>query len=50
MKGNILGKLRQVTFAHNGKGFTFTCATAVDRFEKANQEFFGPLFNSIEFK
>jgi len=50
MKGNILGKLRQITFAHKGRGFTFTCATAVDRFEKANQEFFAPLFSSMEFK
>ena len=50
MKGNILGKLRQITFAHKGRGFTFTCATAVDRFEKANQEFFTPLFGSMEFK
>lgn len=50
MKGNILGKLRQITFAHKGRGFTFTCATAVDRFEKANQEFLEPLFSSMEFK
>jgi hypothetical protein len=50
MQGNILGKLRQITFAHRGKGFTFTCATAVDRFEKANQQFFTPLFASMDFK
>jgi len=50
MQGNILGKLRQITFAHRGKGFTFTCATAVDRFEKANQQFFAPLFASMDFK
>lgn len=50
MKGNILGKLRQVTFVHLERGFTFTCATAVGRFDKANQQFFGPLFSSMEFK
>ena len=50
MKGNIEGKLRVITFAHNGNGFTFTCATSVDRFEKANQQFFTPLFDSMDFK
>ncbi len=50
MQGNIFGKLRQVTFAHNGKGFIFTCATAVDRFDKTNQQFFIPLFESMAFK
>ncbi len=49
MKGNILGKLRQVTFSHKGKGFIFTCATAVERFDKANQSFFSPLFASMSF-
>lgn len=50
MQGNILGKLRQVTFEHRGRGFIFTCGTAVDRFDKANQQFFDALFSSMEFK
>jgi hypothetical protein len=50
MQGNILGKLRQVSFQHRGTGFTFTCATAVGRFEEANRRFFDPLFDSMEFK
>lgn len=50
MKGNILGKLRQITFVHKGRGFTFTCATGVDRFKKANQQFFVPLFDSMVFR
>ena len=50
MKGNIMGKLRQITFSHNGRWFTFTCATAVDRFDKTNKTFFDPIFTSMEFK
>jgi hypothetical protein len=50
MQGNILGKLRQVTFVHKGRGFIFTCATAVDRFDKANKRFFEPLFSGMEFQ
>jgi len=50
MQGNILGKLRQITFVHRERGFTFTCATAIDRFDKANEDFFQPIFNSMEFK
>jgi len=50
MQGNILGKLRQVTFVHKERGFTFTCATAVDRFDKANEAFFQSTFDSMEFK
>jgi phosphatidylglycerol:prolipoprotein diacylglycerol transferase len=49
MRGNILGKIRQVTFQYNGRGFTFTCATAVDRFDAANKKFFSALFDSITF-
>jgi hypothetical protein len=49
MKGDILGKVRQVTFSHRGKGFIFTCFTAVGRFDKANQLFFNPLFDSMAF-
>lgn len=47
MKGNIMGKLRAVTFVLRNKGFTFTCATAVDRFDRADREFFAPLFGSM---
>ena len=50
MQGNIFGKLRQITFANKGKGFIFTCATAVNRFDKTNQQFFTPLFDSMDFK
>lgn len=50
MKGNIMGKLRQVTFVHKRKGFIWTCATAINRFDKANQQFFDPLFSSMDFK
>jgi hypothetical protein len=50
MRGNILGKLRQVTFVHRGRGFTFTCATAVGRFDKANRQFFDGLFRSMAFE
>jgi hypothetical protein len=50
MKGNILGKLRQITFVHKGRGFTFTCATAVDRFDKADLQFFQKIFDSMAFK
>jgi len=50
MQGNILGKLRQVVFVNNGRGFIFTCATAVDRFDNANQQFFQRVFDSMVFK
>jgi len=50
MQGNILGKLRQVTFVHRERGFTFTCATAVGRFDNASEDFFQPIFGSMEFK
>jgi len=49
MQGNILGKLRQITFSHKGRGLTFTCATAVDRYDKANRHFFDPIFRSMAF-
>jgi hypothetical protein len=50
MKGNIQGKMRGITFAHNGKGFTFTCGTSPERFDKANQDFIGALFDSMKFE
>jgi len=50
MRGNVLGTLRQITFLHNGRGFTFTCATAQERYEQANKEFFEPIFSKMEFK
>ena len=49
-KGNIYGTLRQVTFSHRGRGFIFTCATSVDRFDTANRQFFEALFDSMEFR
>lgn len=49
MRGNVLGKLRQVTFSHRDRGFIFTCGTAFERFDEANQQFFDVLFNSMEF-
>ncbi len=48
MRGNVSGTIRQVTFSHRDRGFIFTCGTAVDRFENANQQFFDALFNSME--
>jgi hypothetical protein len=50
MQGNLLGEPRQITFVHKGRCFTFNCATAVDRFEKANQQSFAPLFASLDFR
>jgi len=50
MQGNILGKLRQVIFSHNKRGYTFTCATELQRFDKANQHFFNTVFNTMIFK
>jgi hypothetical protein len=50
MKGNIEGKLRSVTFSHKGKGFVFTCATAPERFDNANKEFFQAIFDNMTFE
>jgi WD40 repeat protein len=50
MQGNVYGTIRQVTFIHNGRGFTFTCATAQSRYEEANKNFFDPIFANMEFK
>ncbi len=50
MRGNVLGTLRQVIFLHNGRSFTFTCATAQERYEQANKEFFDPIFSKMEFR
>jgi len=47
MKGNIPGRVRSVTFVIGGNGFVFTCATAVDRFDSANRNFFDPLLSSV---
>jgi hypothetical protein len=49
MKGNIFGKIRQITTQHNGRGFTFTCSTSEERFDTANRSFFNTLFDSMEF-
>jgi hypothetical protein len=43
-------KLRQIMFVHKGRVFNFTCATSPDRFDSANNQFFGSIFNSMEFK
>jgi hypothetical protein len=48
MQGNVLGTMRIITFVIGNRGVTITCATAVDRFEKANREFFEPFLQSIE--
>jgi type 1 glutamine amidotransferase len=50
MRGNIMGKLRSVAFSHNGRGFTFTCATSPERFEQTNKDFFDSLFESMTFQ
>jgi hypothetical protein len=50
MKGNILGKLRGITFCHNGRGFTFTCATSPERFDETNKNFFDALFDNMTFQ
>jgi hypothetical protein len=43
-------KLRQIMFLHQGRVFNFTCATSPERFDNANQQFFGLIFSSMEFK
>jgi hypothetical protein len=48
--GNVLGKLRQVMFLHNGRAFTFTCASAQDRYYQANKELFDQVFSNMEFR
>lgn len=48
MKGNILGLMRNVTFVLGKRGYIVTCGTAVERFEKANKEFFERFLASIE--
>jgi len=46
MKGNIMGKLRQVIFSYKGSVLPFTCATAIDRFDTANLDFL-PKFSTV---
>jgi hypothetical protein len=48
-KGKVYGKLRQITFQHEGRGFTATCGTSEERFETANQHFFNTVLSSLEF-
>ncbi len=50
MKGNMSGTVRQVVFIHKRRAFSFTCATAQNRYEQANSRFYGPIFSNIEFK
>jgi hypothetical protein len=48
VQGNVLGRMRSITFVLGNRGFTVTCATAVERFETANKHFFQPFLDSIE--
>lgn len=48
MQGNVLGRLRSITFVLNGRGYAITCGTSVERFEKADTRFFQPFLDSIE--
>jgi hypothetical protein len=48
MQGNVLGTMRSIAFVIGTRAFIFTCGTAVERFEKANREFFELLLKSIE--
>jgi uncharacterized protein (TIGR02145 family) len=48
MRGNVMGRMRSITFVIGKRSFIVTCGTAVDRFEKANKDFFELFLNSIE--
>jgi uncharacterized protein (TIGR02145 family) len=48
MNGNVLGRMRNITFVIGNRGFIITCGTAVNRFEQANRQFFQPFLDSIE--
>ena len=48
MKGNVMGRMRNITFVIGNRGFIITCGTAVERFETANKQFFQPFLDSIE--
>jgi len=50
MRGNVPGKMRQISFSHKNRGFTFTCGTATDRYDSANKKFFDVVFNSMSFE
>jgi len=50
MQGNVAGTLRQITFAHKGNGFTFTCGTAKERYQQANKNSFDMIFSEMEFQ
>ena len=50
LKGNVADTLRQVTFIHSGKLFTFTCKTSEERYDEANEELFDAIFNKMEFR
>ena len=43
-------KLRQLTFLHSGRAFSFTCSTTVERYDNADRTFFDPLFKTMVFK
>ncbi|GEM_PF-6445804 len=43
-------KLRQLTFLHNGRAFSFTCSTTIERYDNADRTFFDPLFKTMVFK
>jgi hypothetical protein len=48
MQGNVLGRMRSITFVIGSRGFILTCGTSVDRFDDANKTFFQPFLDSIE--
>jgi hypothetical protein len=50
LKGTCYGKLRQVSFSHEGRGFTVTCGTREERFDAANSSFFETMLASLEFR
>jgi hypothetical protein len=50
MQGNVPGKMRQVTFIHNGSGYTFTCGTPKELYDQSDSSFFQQFFQSLAFE
>lgn len=48
MQGNVLGRMRSITFVIGNRGFILSCGTSLERFEAANKNFFQPFLQSIE--
>jgi len=48
MQGNVLGRMRSVTFVIGTRGFIISCGTSLDRFDNADKSFFQPFLDSIE--